>query len=192
MGYGATPGFGDDFPVTLDFRFDGGRQWRVTTYEIMQRMRDPTHPIYIDDEYNKRAPRSWQFEGSNDGWNWVVLDQRQKETFVQGIANTYSFTNAASYNRYRLNITENAWDDGISKAAVTIAEVRLLSPEVQAVSNDFRDVLTFRLHKLAGWQAFGGFQASGRFFKLTALNNYGYRSGRVGSSTRINEVELLL
>lgn len=198
VGNGETPGYGDDFPVTLDFRFDGDRQWRVTTYEIMQRMRDPTHTLHADSEFNKRAPRSWQFEGSNDGWNWDVLDLRQAQTFEPGVAKKYSIPNQPkSYNRYRLNITENAWDDQTEtpqyhrKAAVTIAEVRLLSPEVQAVSNDFREVLAFRLHKRPGWQAFGGFQASGRYFKLKALNNYGYRSGRVGSSTRINELELL-
>jgi hypothetical protein len=187
-----TPGFGDDFPITLDYRFNADRQWRVTAYEIMPRMRDPTHNLEQTSELAKRDPRSWYFEGSKDGYQWDVLDTRSMETFVPGVANTYSITNSVSYSRYRFNFTENNWGPQYhSKASITIAEIKLLSPDVQSVSEDFSDALSFRLHKAPGWQEFGGFQASGRYFKLKALNNYGYRSGRVGTSTRINEVELL-
>jgi hypothetical protein len=187
-----TPGFGNDFPITLDYRFNGDRQWRVTTYEIMPRLRDPTHNLEQTAELAKRDPRTWYFEGSKDGYRWDVLDTRTAQTFEPGVANTYNFTSAVSYNRYRFNFTENNWGPQFhSKASITIAEIRLLSPDVQSVSEDFADVLSFRVHKAKGWQEYGGFQASGRYFKLKALNNYGYRSGRVGASTRINEVELL-
>jgi len=52
------------------------------------------------------APKSWTFEGSNDGSNWTVLDTRTNETlWISGALREFSFTNQTHYFWYRLRIT---------------------------------------------------------------------------------------
>jgi hypothetical protein len=55
---------------------------------------------------NSNNPRTWTFEGSNDGSNWTVLDTQTN--FVTGVSTFYSFdisANTTSYTYYRINIT---------------------------------------------------------------------------------------
>jgi probable HAF family extracellular repeat protein len=54
----------------------------------------------------ERDPRDWNFLGSNDGGQtWVTLDTRTGETFGSRFQRKeYSFSNAAGYNIYRLQI----------------------------------------------------------------------------------------
>jgi predicted alpha-1,2-mannosidase len=68
-------------------------------------------------------PKSWVLEGSNDGTNWNVLDQRSNVAF-QWRLYTRAFTVAtpALYNYYRLEVTENT-----GGATTTLSEVELLA-----------------------------------------------------------------
>jgi hypothetical protein len=53
-----------------------------------------------------RNPRTWTFEGSNDGSTWTTLDTQTN--FVTGVSTFYSFdisANTTSYTYYRINIT---------------------------------------------------------------------------------------
>jgi hypothetical protein len=53
-----------------------------------------------------RNPRTWTFEGSNDGSSWTTLDTQTN--FVTGVSTFYSFdisANTTSYTYYRINIT---------------------------------------------------------------------------------------
>jgi hypothetical protein len=53
-----------------------------------------------------RGPRTWTFEGSNNGSTWVVLDTQTN--FVTGVSTFFSFdisANTTSYTYYRINIT---------------------------------------------------------------------------------------
>jgi hypothetical protein len=55
---------------------------------------------------NINNPRTWTFEGSNNGSTWVVLDTQTN--FVTGVSTFYSFdisANTTSYTFYRINIT---------------------------------------------------------------------------------------
>ncbi|SHN71825.1 F5/8 type C domain-containing protein [Paenibacillus sp. ov031] len=53
-------------------------------------------------------PKSWTFEGSNDGTRWEVLDNRVDETLNSSLEKkTYVINNKQSYICYRLNITLN-------------------------------------------------------------------------------------
>ena len=55
---------------------------------------------------NVANPRTWTFEGSNDGSSWAVLDTQTN--FVTGVSTFYSFdisSNVTSYLYYRINIT---------------------------------------------------------------------------------------
>ncbi|MGG3504993.1 discoidin domain-containing protein [Paenibacillus lautus] len=51
-------------------------------------------------------PKMWLFEGSNDGINWTVLDNKANQTSWASSAN-YTIPNKVSYSKYRLNIGQN-------------------------------------------------------------------------------------
>ncbi|SEL81302.1 F5/8 type C domain-containing protein [Paenibacillus sp. cl141a] len=51
-------------------------------------------------------PKSWTFEGSNDGVNWTMLDNRNNQT-VWTAAVICTIPNNTRYLKYRLNISEN-------------------------------------------------------------------------------------
>lgn len=102
-------------PVTLVYTFQGAAV-RVTRYLITSA---PDHPA--------KDPRDWRFEGSMDGENWFILDQRTGVAFsARSQTLGFGFNNAAAFSRYRLVITANAGDP----AEVQIAEVRLQSPQI--------------------------------------------------------------
>jgi hypothetical protein len=55
---------------------------------------------------NVSNPRTWTFEGSNNGSTWTTLDTQTN--FVTGVSTFYSFdisANTTSYTYYRINIT---------------------------------------------------------------------------------------
>ena len=53
-----------------------------------------------------RAPKSWTFEGSNDGEAWTILDTQTSETgWTNGEERHYSFTNGQAYKFYKYNCT---------------------------------------------------------------------------------------
>jgi predicted alpha-1,2-mannosidase len=68
-------------------------------------------------------PRSWTLRGSTDGSNWVVLDERSRETFAWR-RQTRAFKVAApgAYVHYRLDITENT-----GTPTVSLAQLELLA-----------------------------------------------------------------
>lgn len=51
-------------------------------------------------------PNTWTFEGSNDGKNWTVLDNKAEYIFTEG-ANEFSLKNKDQFKTYRINITKN-------------------------------------------------------------------------------------
>ncbi|MBD8839516.1 hypothetical protein IFU39_17020 [Paenibacillus sp. CFBP 13594] len=53
------------------------------------------------------APKTWTFEGSNDGTNWTVLDTKLNQT-IGGYTNEYFYdipNNTKKFKKYRFNIT---------------------------------------------------------------------------------------
>lgn len=54
------------------------------------------------------APKSWTFEGSNNGTDWVVLDTRTHETnWSQYQTREYVFYNKKAYMYYRIYVSDN-------------------------------------------------------------------------------------
>ncbi|MBR6733856.1 MAG: hypothetical protein IKL96_05595, partial [Kiritimatiellae bacterium] len=66
-------------------------------------------------EQASRAPRDWQFFGSDDGEIWTLLDTRADVAGWAGWeCRTFTFANTVAYRRYRLSITKavkpgNGW-----------------------------------------------------------------------------------
>jgi len=55
-----------------------------------------------------QSPRTWTFEGSNDGTAWTILDTRTNETaWTQNETRYYSFNNNLKFSYYRINVSAN-------------------------------------------------------------------------------------
>lgn len=55
-----------------------------------------------------RDPTSWYLEASNDGENWVTIDERSEETFGTRLeTRRFEIATPVAYTHFRLNITEN-------------------------------------------------------------------------------------
>jgi predicted alpha-1,2-mannosidase len=68
-------------------------------------------------------PRSWTLRGSVDGSNWVVLDERARETFPwRRQTRAFAVANPGPYVHYRLDVTENT-----GAPTVTLAQLELLA-----------------------------------------------------------------
>ncbi|PYE51669.1 discoidin domain-containing protein [Paenibacillus barcinonensis] len=53
-------------------------------------------------------PKSWTFEGSNDGTNWNILDTRtNQDNWQTKEERVYSFSNVTQYLNYRVNCSLN-------------------------------------------------------------------------------------
>jgi hypothetical protein len=74
---------------------------------------------------NNTSPRTWTFEGSNNGSTWTTLDTQTN--FVTGVSTFYSFdisANTTSYTYYRINITATqAFNQLIQIAELEMSEV---------------------------------------------------------------------
>lgn len=80
-----------------------------------------TYYVRRRDDIPARNPKTWTFEGSNDGTSWTVLDTRTNITWpTAGETKTFNFTNVASYLYYRLNVTANSGDSYLSVAELSI------------------------------------------------------------------------
>lgn len=78
----------------------------VTTYAISRRNDIPN-----------RNPKTWTFEGSNDGSSWTVLDTQTNITWpTADEVKTFNFANSTAYLYYRLNISANNGDTYLSVA----------------------------------------------------------------------------
>lgn len=61
---------------------------------------------YDSETYPERDPADWTLAGSNDGEEWVTLDNRLDEEFAQNsITRVYRINNRTAYKFYRLDIT---------------------------------------------------------------------------------------
>jgi len=55
-----------------------------------------------------RDPKTWQFQGSNDGSSWTTLDTRTNTTFPKRLTQyKFSFANTAAFGYFRLLVTAN-------------------------------------------------------------------------------------
>jgi hypothetical protein len=60
---------------------------------------------FVSSVNNSQSPRTWTFEGSNDGINWTVLDTQTNFTTVINTFYSFTFTNTTPYTFYRINVT---------------------------------------------------------------------------------------
>jgi hypothetical protein len=100
------------FPAWQAFDRNTGTAWQSNTSNTgWLSYQFPTGKIikrygFFTTTNNGANPRTWTFEGSNNGSTWVVLDTQTN--FVTGVSTFFSFdisANTTSYTFYRINIT---------------------------------------------------------------------------------------
>lgn len=81
-------------PIQIDYTFPAATV--VNAYRVMSNG-------HSDSSAGERAPKSIKFYGSNDGIEWMELDDRSHETgWVKNEMRQYEFTNETAYTRYRI------------------------------------------------------------------------------------------
>jgi hypothetical protein len=93
-----------------------------------------------------RDAKSWEFLGSNDGENWLVLDTRTDETFGErNQTRDFTVSNDQAYKFYRINITANNGGNLLQISEWRVLSLQLIDPSnpadvttaaVISVSND--------------------------------------------------------
>jgi hypothetical protein len=74
------------------------------------------------------APRTWRFEGSHDGTNWITLDSRVGEiSWGPRERRFYLFTNTTSYITYRITLLANNGDPSDTSGSSASVSIRRLS-----------------------------------------------------------------
>ena len=118
--------FYDELPTWLQYEFGGGAAAALSAYSLTSGADFPT-----------RDPGDWEFQASNDGVKWTMLDTRTGESFEsRRQTKSYSFKNATPYRFYRLSISQNHGTDQNGYGGVQLAELGLGLKELLAkISN---------------------------------------------------------
>lgn len=78
----------------------------------------------LNDTVSLTAPKSWTFEGSNDGTNWTVLDTRTNFTgFQNNIVSYFDANNTVAYRYYRLYVTAFTGDASVNPLRINEMEM---------------------------------------------------------------------
>jgi hypothetical protein len=81
----------------IQYQFAGGQSIAVTQYKVASANDSPP-----------RDPKSWLFQGSNDGTTWTTVDTETNQSFSGRFSyNVYAINNTTKYQYYRLFITAN-------------------------------------------------------------------------------------
>ena len=65
------------------------------------RFKELSYTVFTPNLNTNHMPRTWVYEGSNDGTTWVTLDTRTNETLTANTQYTYPVTSNAGYYSYR-------------------------------------------------------------------------------------------
>jgi len=124
-------------PAWLQYRFEKAHV--VTGYTIILSNIDRMTP-----NPPNAAPKTWEFQGSNDGKNWIVLDSVSgQDDWIVGDVRTWTFENDTAYDYYRLHITES------NGSAVMITEFEILGYS--------EEIIPLKSPNMALWQVRNGY-----------------------------------
>jgi endonuclease/exonuclease/phosphatase family metal-dependent hydrolase len=110
----------------------------LTTFTCAQKGPSPSAPLEINYDFGEAVkvncyrlfaystaanggyPKTWTFEGSNDGAAWKVLDERTDRKLTRNAWQTYRFAGEGAYRYYRLKITQ-----GLSAKRFDLGEMEI-------------------------------------------------------------------
>ena len=97
----------------IQYRFGNGARKIADAYWLTASKNTAQNGDYI---------AQWEFQGSNDGTNWVTLDSRDGETGWSGSETRYfDFENNVAYEYYRLKFSGGGGADGINSGMAELA-----------------------------------------------------------------------
>lgn len=100
---------------TLQYDFGSGVTKTIVYYSLIG--------VPSGDNVPNRAPKTWTFEGSNNGSSWTTIDtQTNVSAWVADEKRTYTTTNTTAYRYYRINVSANQGD----ATFLSVAEMELL------------------------------------------------------------------
>jgi hypothetical protein len=135
-----------------------------------------------------RDPKTWTFQGSNDGSTWTTLDTQSNQAFpTRNHANVYNIGNTTAYRYYQLDVTANN-----GGGALAIAELGLWSDTGRTIPDGTYRVISKKSKKALDvynggttdgtnvdqWAWNGG---NNQKWTLTHLGNGQYQAEGVGS-----------
>ncbi len=86
------------------------------------------YQISVCNDHHTRDPLSWNFYGSVDGENWVLLDSRNDEDFVDFFqTNTYKIDNETEYSYYKLAEMCHNQTDAVGLNITHMSEWKLMN-----------------------------------------------------------------
>ncbi len=132
------------------------------SYEFASATTIASYSITSANDVQARDPQDWRLEGSNDGINWQVLDNRSGERFSQRFQKkTYTISQPQAFKHTRLNVTSN-----LSGNILQLAEIELFGEQDGgSVSLPLQESNSL----VAGqWQHFGPFNVSGEIIANTS------------------------
>lgn len=99
----------------IQYQYANSGQYVVTSYTLTSA-----------NDAQERDPANWQLLGSNDGGStWTTLDVRTNQVFsARGMKLSFSTTNSAAYNVYRLQI-DSVYNPAVANS-VQLAELELI------------------------------------------------------------------
>lgn len=86
----------------------------------------------VSDYYYDEMPKSWRFEGSNDGSTWVTLDMQYGQTWSSTAERTFDLDTVTDYEYYRLYMLENNGGNGFAIGELNLYEA---SAELMPIQN---------------------------------------------------------
>lgn len=84
-----------------------------------------------NDVASLNAPKSWTWEGSNDGSTWNVIDsQFAQSSWSSNETRFYRVTNTTAYLYYRLNVVNNNGGSNVEISTIAMLEEPTLAPAI--------------------------------------------------------------
>ena len=115
----------------LRYDFGAGNAQTVKRYTV------------VSGDAANRDPKSWTFQGSNDGSTWTTLDTQSNQAFLtRNHANAYNIVSPAAYRYYQIDVTANN-----GAGTLAIAEFGLWSDTGRTMADGTYRVLNKRSKK---------------------------------------------
>ena len=97
----------------LQYRFPGGERKVADAYWLTAANNAAQNGDYVT---------QWEFQGSNDGSNWITLDSREGESGWSGTETRFfEFENGTAYEYYRLNFSGGGGADALNSVMAELA-----------------------------------------------------------------------
>lgn len=160
----------------LRYDFGAGNAQTVKRYTV------------VSADVANRDPKTWTFQGSNDGLTWTTLDTQSNQAFLtRNHANAYNIVSPAAYRYYQIDVTANN-----GAGTLAIGELGLWSDTGRTMEDGTYRVLNKKSRKAldvyasgtadgANVDQWGWSGGNNQKWTLTHLGNGQYQAVGVGS-----------